>query len=112
MMTSNMPFVNDEEIAWEEAGPGVRRKVMAYEPGLMMVKVAFEAGGIGAAHKHPHSQMSYVESGRFEISIGDETRVLKAGDVYHIPSGVRHSALALEAGVLIDVFTPMREDFV
>ncbi|MGV3557217.1 cupin domain-containing protein [Larkinella arboricola] len=104
-------FSNDENQPWEEAGPGVRRKIMAYDANLMLVKVQFEAGGIGAVHHHYHTQMSYIESGRFAITIGDETRELKAGDVYHVPPNIPHGALALEAGMLVDVFTPMREDF-
>lgn len=104
-------FINDDSLAWEDVGPGVRRKIMAYDANLMLVKVQFEAGGVGAIHHHYHTQMSYVESGRFAITIGDETRELKAGDVYHIPPDVPHGALAIEAGVLVDVFTPLREDF-
>ncbi|MFC5410121.1 cupin domain-containing protein [Larkinella bovis] len=112
MATPTDLFIHDTDRTWESVGPGVRRKIMAYDAGLMLVKVAFETGGVGAIHHHYHTQMSYVESGRFAITIGNETRELKAGDVYHIPPDVPHGAVALEAGVLVDVFTPMREDFV
>ncbi|MGA0556439.1 cupin domain-containing protein [Larkinella sp. VNQ87] len=111
MQTQNRLFIHDQEIAWQDVGPGVRRKIMAYDANLMLVKVAFETGGIGAIHHHYHTQMSYVESGRFAITIGEETQELKAGDVYHLPPNVPHGAVALEAGVLVDVFTPVREDF-
>jgi quercetin dioxygenase-like cupin family protein len=53
-----------------------------------------------------------VESGSFEMTIGEKKGILKTGDGYYIPPNVVHGALCLEAGVLIDVFTPMREDFV
>lgn len=112
MAERNPLFINDADLPWEDVGPGVRRKIMAYDANLMLVKVAFEAGGIGAIHHHYHTQMSYVESGRFAITIADETRELKTGDVYHLPPNIPHGAVALEAGVLVDVFTPMREDFV
>ncbi len=112
MSTLDPLFINDENLPWEAVGPGVRRKIMAYDANLMLVKVAFEAGGVGAIHHHYHTQMSYVESGRFAITIAGETRELKAGDVYHLPPAVPHGAVALEAGILVDVFTPMREDFV
>lgn len=105
-------FVVGNDITWETVGEGVKRKIMTYDANLMMVVVAFDAGGIGAAHSHVHTQMSYVNSGAFEITIGDEKQVLKAGDAYFIPPNVWHGAVCQEAGVLVDVFTPMREDLV
>nr|WP_293837220.1 cupin domain-containing protein [uncultured Arsenicibacter sp.] len=112
MTTEQKLVVRDEDVAWEHVGDGVRRKILAFDANLMLVKVAFEAGGVGAIHHHYHTQMSYVESGRFEITIDGEKHILKQGDVYHMPPNLPHGALALEAGVLVDVFTPMREDFI
>ncbi|MGG7661244.1 cupin domain-containing protein [Dyadobacter sp. BHUBP1] len=105
-------FVSDSEIPWEDLGGGLKRKVMAYDDTLMMVKVAFEKGGIGTLHSHFHTQMSYVESGEFEITIGERKQVLRQGDVYYIPPHLVHGALCLSAGMLVDIFTPMREDFI
>ncbi|RYF71662.1 MAG: cupin domain-containing protein [Cytophagaceae bacterium] len=105
-------FVDADAIAWETVGEGVRRKILTYDANLMMVVVDFEQGGVGAMHKHYHTQISYVKSGAFTITIGDEERVLKAGDAYFIPPNVMHGAVCQEAGMLVDVFTPMREDFV
>ncbi|GAB3639670.1 cupin domain-containing protein [Spirosoma arcticum] len=105
-------FVDDQSLPWELVADGVSRKIMTYDANLMLVKVAFETGGVGAAHHHVHTQMSYVESGSFAITIADETRTVRAGDAYYIPPNVWHGAVCEEAGVLVDVFTPMREDFV
>lgn len=105
-------FVDDQALPWEPVAEGVKRKVMTYDASLMMVKVAFESGGIGAAHSHVHTQMSYVASGVFSITIGDETRSVRTGDAFYVPSNVRHGAVCREAGELVDIFTPMREDFV
>lgn len=105
-------FVDDQRLPWEPVAEGVKRKIMTYDPSLMMVKVAFKTGGIGAAHSHFHTQMSYVESGAFAITIGDETRTVRAGDAYYVPPNVWHGAVCEEAGVLVDIFTPMREDLV
>jgi quercetin dioxygenase-like cupin family protein len=63
-------------------------------------------------HQHYHSQITNVESGVFEVEIGGEKKVLKGGDAFYIPPHVLHGAVCLEAGVLIDIFSPMREDFV
>jgi hypothetical protein len=52
-------FIADSELAWEDLGGGLKRKIMAYDDNLMMVKVAFEKGGIGTLHSHFHTQMSY-----------------------------------------------------
>ena len=108
----NEPFARDDEIDWQPAGEGVRRKVLTYADGVMMVRVAFEAGAVGALHAHPHVQCSLVERGAFDITIAGETRRLRAGDSFLVPSGALHGAVAIEAGMLVDVFTPMREDFV
>ncbi len=105
-------FIDSNEIPWEEVGVGVRRKIMAYDDKLMLVRVEFQTGGVGALHQHYHLQITHVESGAFEVEIAGEKQVLKTGDVFYIPSNVLHGVVCLEAGVLIDVFNPMREDFI
>src|SRR5687767_11422240 len=104
-------FIENDDIQWQQMDVGIRRKIMAFDDRLMLVKVAFEKGGVGSLHQHPHTQISHVESGSFEVEIAAEKRVLKAGDCFYVPPGVLHGAVCLEAGVLIDVFSPMREDF-
>lgn len=109
---SGKQFVDAQSIPWETVAEGLKRKILTYDANLMMVLVAFEQGAIGAAHEHPHTQMSYIQSGRFVITIGNEERVLGAGDAYYIPPTIRHGAVCQEAGMLVDIFTPMRADFV
>lgn len=104
-------LIEDKEVEWIDLGGGIKRKVMAYDDRMMVVKVAFEAGGIGAMHSHPHTQASYVASGKFDITIDGKTKTLKGGDVYFVPSDLVHGAVCLEDGELIDVFHPLREDF-
>lgn len=105
-------FVQFDSIAWEDKGGGVRRKVMAYGNSLMGVYVEFKKGAVGALHSHPHVQFTYVKSGSFTVHIGAETKVLKGGDFYYIPPEVVHGVVALEEGVLLDAFSPMRGDFI
>ena len=105
-------FIGDSEVPWEIAAPGIRRKVMAWDERVMMVKVEFEKGAVGTLHQHIHSQISHVESGAFEIEIGGETRILRQGDAFYVPPNLLHGAVCLEPGVLIDIFSPMRQDFV
>lgn len=104
-------FVLDADVPWQEAGSGVRRKVLGYAEGLMAVRFSFETGGIGAAHHHPHLQTSVVISGVFDVTIAGQTRRLTAGDCYIVPANAVHGAVCIEAGDLIDSFTPARLDF-
>ena len=113
--TNNKPqsacFIKDAELPWENVGEGVNRKIMGFDDKIMMVRVEFEAGGIGPVHNHYHSQTTYVTKGVFEVQIDGEKQVLGAGDGFYIPPYVDHGAVCLEAGELIDVFSPIREDF-
>ena len=104
-------FVKDNELEWENVGEGVDRKILGYNGDLMMVRVRFEKGAIGAAHSHPHRQVTFVEAGKFTVDIGEEKSELQAGDSFIVPADAVHGVVAEEAGILIDVFTPQREDF-
>lgn len=105
-------WVPGAEISLEPCGPGVERKILAYGKDLMCVENHFQQGGVGAVHSHPHTQITYVASGVFEFTIGEETRTVRQGDTMLKEDGVPHGCVCLEAGVLLDFFSPMREDFV
>jgi quercetin dioxygenase-like cupin family protein len=109
-MSENL-FFNSREMAWEELGGGVSRQIMGYDDKIMLVKVKFEKGAIGKPHAHFHSQTTYVAAGTFEATIGDKTHLLSEGDSFYVPPNVVHGVLCLEAGILADVFSPVREDF-
>ena len=101
----------NSEVLALDLGEGVTRKILASGGGMMTVQFDFEEGSIGYLHTHPHEQVGYVVKGRFEITLEDETTIIEAGDTYYVPSGAEHGVVALEEGVLLDVFTPQREDF-
>lgn len=94
-----------------DLGGGVRRKILGYDDHLMMVCVDFEKDAIGSLHSHKHRQVTYVAKGVFEVEIAGEKEILKEGDSFFVPSDATHGVRALEAGRLIDVFTPSRNDF-
>ncbi len=95
-----------------ETGPGVARQVLADDPALMTVAFRFaHAGAEGAPHSHPHVQTTFVRSGRFRFTLGDEVREVGPGDSFAIPSGLAHGCVCLEPGELIDSFAPRRDDF-
>ena len=95
---------------WEDAEAGVRRRILQAQGRLMLMEVRFAAGAAGYEHSHVHEQISYCVAGRFEYSLDGRIHVLAEGDSIYVPSNARHGAKALEAGSLIDVFTPVRED--
>ena len=111
MKTKSEVFQIAKEMGWENPGPGIKRQIMGYDGQLMMVKVVFEEGAVGTMHDHYHSQATYVASGKFELTIGDEKRILEAGDGYYVAPDELHGCVCLEAGILIDTFSPMRADF-
>ncbi len=94
-----------------DLGGGVTRRILSHNPELMSVEVAFEKGAEGAAHTHPHVQCSYVLSGKFLYTVEGESVELNPGDSIVVPSNLPHGTVCLEEGVLLDIFTPMREDF-
>jgi quercetin dioxygenase-like cupin family protein len=113
-MTANAasgPFVDATASAWTDLGGGIRRQLLTFDDRMMMVRVAFEAGAVGTAHSHPHVQCSLVESGTFDVTIDGVTTRLSAGSSFLVPSGAVHGCRAVEAGALVDVFTPPRADF-
>lgn len=111
MTTRSETFQIGAEMPWENPGPGITRQIMAYDGQLMMVKVHFEKGAVGTLHEHYHSQATYVASGKFELTIGTEKRVLVEGDGYYVAPDLIHGCVCLEEGVLIDTFSPIRADF-
>lgn len=104
-------FCNKSDVLPKALGGGLSRRILSYDERMMAVEVAFEKGAVGAVHSHPHAQISYVLSGRFLATVGDETREIAAGDTYVTAPQEPHGVTCLEAGALLDVFSPMREDF-
>lgn len=102
----------NEKIDLEPCGEGVQRKIMAYADEIMCVENHFEKGGVGALHSHPHTQITYVASGVFEFEVAGEKKIVRAGDVLLKRNGIEHGCVCLEEGILVDVFNPMRNEFV
>ena len=107
----NAKVISHQQAVLKELGGGVSRRILAYNEQLMMVEVLFEQGGVGSVHTHPHLQSTYVVSGRFRFTIDGEDVEVGSGDTIAFPADVPHGTLCLEAGTLLDVFTPMRADF-
>lgn len=110
-MIKSDSFFNETESPWEVAGEGITRQFVGFNTQLMMVKVKFEKDAVGYVHDHFHSQVTYIASGKFEVVIDGDTKSLETGDGFFVQPNLKHGAKCLEAGILIDVFSPVREEF-
>jgi quercetin dioxygenase-like cupin family protein len=111
MKAKSENFLIDANQPWVDAGNGLHRQMMGFNGDIMLLKVKFEKGGIGYVHQHIHSQSTYVASGVFEVMVNDVKKTLYPGDGFFVEPNAPHGAVCLEEGVLIDTFSPMREDF-
>jgi quercetin dioxygenase-like cupin family protein len=105
-------FALNDSIESTFAGEGATRKILGRGGTMMMVEVTFKKGAEGAIHKHVHEQVSYIVEGSFEFNLNGDKRIVKKGDSIYIPSDVLHGVISLEENsIILDVFTPQREDF-
>ena len=110
-MIDNMFFI-DKNNNWENLAEGVRRKIVGYDQNLMLIRVKFSTASTVPFHQHPHVQCSVIESGKFEVIIGNAAMILGKGDGFFVPSGIEHKVNCLLEGIIIDSFNPAREDFI
>lgn len=103
-------FMFGDRTPRESVGEGLTRQLFGYDDSILMAKVNFEAGAVGSIHSHAHSQVSYIESGQFDVFIDGVKKRLGPGDSFYIEPNLDHGAVCRKAGVLLDVFSPVRED--
>lgn len=105
------PFIFGDKTPRESVGEGLTRQLLGYNDSILMARVEFDTGAVGEIHSHPHSQVSYVESGEFDVHIDGVEKRLGPGDSFYIHPNVKHGAVCRKSGFLLDVFSPAREDF-
>lgn len=111
MKRASNTLISGRSVDWEPLGPGLSRQILGWDNQIMMVKVKFEQGVVASQHQHFHTQTTFCHSGKFEFTIDGEKHVIEAGDGLYIAPNLLHGAVCLEAGVVLDVFSPVREDF-
>jgi quercetin dioxygenase-like cupin family protein len=104
-------FVTPAQASQVEMLPDIYRRTMGCTDEVMLCEFYLLRGAVVPNHQHMNDQVGYVISGKIELTIGGQTRVLEPGDSYAIPGGIEHSAVALEDSVLIDTFSPPRDDY-
>jgi quercetin dioxygenase-like cupin family protein len=91
--------------------PGIRRKTLCYGESTLMTEFLLERDHDLPSHSHPQEQIGYLVSGHMILAIGDEKQDILPGDSWCVPGGVAHGARVLEDSVAIEVFSPVREDY-
>ena len=97
--------------AFQDALPGIRIKTLVHGERTLMTKFELRAGAALPSHSHPNEQIGYLLSGRIILHIGDESRDLVPGDSWCVPSGVAHRADIAEDSFALEIFSPIREDY-
>lgn len=91
--------------------PGIRMKTICYGERTLMTEFELDRDSDLPLHAHPQEQTGYLVRGRIVLTIGEETCDILPGDSWCVPSNVRHGAKILEDSVAIEVFSPVREDY-
>ncbi len=106
-----MALVHGKDVDGYEMFPGVVRKVVNHGERTMLLELRMSKGAVVPAHQHPHEQIGYVFSGKVEFRLGDKTEVLGPGDSWLAPGNVEHTLTVIEDCVAVDIFSPIREDY-
>jgi len=108
----DLVVVPHEAARESEPEPGLIRRVMAYNDKLFLAEHRMVEGWVGSAHSHEHDQIVYVVGGHLKVTCQGKTFDLRAGDSFVVRGGVEHGASAAEDSIVIDIFTPCREDYI
>jgi quercetin dioxygenase-like cupin family protein len=104
-------FIKHSESGFTQALEGIRRKTLVHGEKTLLTEFRMEKGANLPSHSHPHEQTGYMVSGRMRLSIEDETFVVEAGDSWCVPGNVAHGAEILADALVVEVFSPVREDY-
>ena len=91
--------------------PGIRQKTVVFGERTLMTEVLLDAGSSLPDHHHPHEQTGHLVAGHIQLRIGDATFEARPGDSWCIPTDVTHGAQVLEDSVAVEVFSPVRDDY-
>lgn len=110
-MSSTPHIVKQDDAAQVVMIPGLYRRTMATSDKMMVVEIFLERDTNVPPHQHPHEQAGYVVSGKVTFTMGGQAYTFMPGDSYLIPGGLEHGAFAHEDSVLVEIFSPPRDDF-
>lgn len=110
-MSSQIEVIKSEAHGMSSPESGLKRQVMSFSPAMMLVRHTMEKGWVGGKHSHPHEQLVYIVKGVIRFEYPGGALEARSGDSFLVPGGVEHQAFALEDSEVLDVFTPMRQDY-
>ena len=106
-----LTICDGSKVKWFHAFENLQRKVHAFNDKLMLTEHHMAKGSVFPRHSHPHEQLAYLISGHIKIICGDYTFEGRAGDSFVVRGGIEHQVFAIEESVALDIFTPVREDY-
>ncbi len=101
----------NKEDDYSEITEGMKMKTMVHGDKMLMAKFAVKSGIVHASHSHPYEQTGYLLEGKVKFTIGGEVHIVEAGDCWSIPENVEHQGEIIEDAVGVEVFSPVREDY-
>ncbi|MCX7781685.1 MAG: cupin domain-containing protein [Negativicutes bacterium] len=104
-------FVHNDSKTYVNPVPGVRRKTLAVGEKGLIGEFRLEEGTVLPPHQHPHEQIGYLVSGELVFTIGDKEYTARPGDSWAISGNVPHAVKVLKSAVAVEVFVPIREDY-
>jgi len=104
-------FYKVDENGYKQALPGINIKTLVYGQKTLFSEFKMEKGSTLSKHSHPHEQTGYLVKGRINLTIGKETFEARPGDCWCIQGNIEHNAVILEDSLAIEVFSPIREDY-
>ncbi len=104
-------FACNAEIPAKVIFDGMERKILSHSPQLMVCEVRLKGGTTVPEHAHRHHQATYLISGRLRATVAGETREIGPGDSLFMDENAPHAILALEDSLVLDIFSPRRDDF-
>jgi quercetin dioxygenase-like cupin family protein len=104
-------FEKQDRKGYRQTLTGIEQKTLVYGDRTLMVEFRLEREATLPLHAHPHEQIGYLVTGRMRLTIGSDVHDVQAGDSWCIPGSVLHCAEAVEESVAVEVFSPVREDY-
>lgn len=104
-------FARKEDAGYIPVTDGITRKTLVHGKNTLLTEFVLRKGALLPAHRHPHEQTGYLVSGQMILTIGNDVHEVRAGDSWMITGNVEHCATIIKDSVAVEVFSPVREDY-
>jgi quercetin dioxygenase-like cupin family protein len=104
-------FVKYSNNGYKQTLNGIEQKTLVHGDKTLMVEFRLQKGATLPLHSHPHEQTGFLVKGQLRLTIGTDVHEVLSGDSWCIPGGTQHSAESIEESVAVEVFSPVREDY-